>query len=678
MDNGGLISLLESLLSPATDATQANPSPAAAHTLLRSAPSPLSPRPQEQRDAVGLVDAPSLSMTGLMTAVLPVGIAVVDGATLQIQRANGMLADILGRKIAAEQLAGQRLDALLPKIGEIDTAPLMAEVARSGAPFTAVVEDTITRPGKPLYRRCTVSPLQRSQEQPETLLLTLLDVTEQVVLRQRMELSAEQLAEYEHQATVRLAVAAAIACGTDLSETLSTVAARVAQHLGDGCAIFLPDEAGSLWPWALVHRHAPHGEHLRTAFLQQPPQWGQGGLGSILASGTGVLRTFERPDEAEQFLGISGTLAQMLGVRSVACTPLRDAMDSFGLLLVFSAHRAAGGSDRILAQGDLEALGEIAAEVALVAENARLQLTLQASRARLDAVLNLVSDGVALYDGRGQLQYANEAGKRFLSPPDARSREVAVRQMTPMRALLAPDGHPLADAELPISRALRGEQVGAQEPEPLIIEWKGGLRRNVLVRAAPVRDAHGAVDGVVLLLRPDESASPQAPGPRLPVATRHLTDPLAVASDLGELCTRVARVQSGRQQRRVEVRLPRTPIPLPESVENAENLLLTLIEAAAETFPPDQVLIMQLWLDPVREPLTGDNDSDGSGSWKPVPTAVVRISCPQSRIAPPRGSAALTRAQLLAKSLGGAAFRHEDPTMGVSLAIRLPVTLPPQ
>jgi PAS domain-containing protein len=613
-----------------------------------------------------------------MTAVLPVGIAIIDVATLRMQRANGMLANMLGHKVTAEQLAGQRVDSLLPTIAEIATTPLLGQVASSGTPFSAVMEDTITRPGKTLYRRCTISPLQRGANQTETLLLTLLDVTEQVTLHQRMEQSTEQLKEFERQSTVRQAVAAAIARGADLSETLSTIAARIAQYLGDCCAIFLPDEAGSLWPWALVHRNPINGEQLRTSFLQQPPQWGQGGLGGILSSGTGVLRTFEQPAEASQFLGISSALAQTLGIRSVACTPLRDAMDSFGLLLVFSSHLAAGGSDRVILQSDLEMLGEIADEIALVAENARVQLTLHASRTRLDAVLSLVTDGIALYDASGQLQYANETGKRLLSPPEAQSREVAVRQMPPMRALLAPDGRPLSETDLPISRALRGEQVGTEQPEPLTIEWEGGRRRNVLMRAAPVRDTHGAVDGVVLLLRADESQPAEPPGPRQVPQTRALTDPLASASDLGELCARIARFQSGRQRRRIEVRLPRTAIPLPESVENVENLLVTLTEAAVESFPPEQPLVMQLWLEPV--PNAGDDDTGSSvfGSWKAVPTAVVRISCPQYRGALPRSSEALTRAQLLANSLDGVAFRHDDPTMGISFAVRLPVALPPQ
>lgn len=684
MDNGDLIGLLESLLSPATDASpNGTPSPAA-HAVLRpaSSPAPFAAPSREQRDAFSIVDSPgpsspSLSMTGLMTAVLPVGIAIIEVGTLRIQRANGMLASMLGRKVGSEQLAGQRIDTLLPTISEIAVAPLVAQVASSGTPFSSVTEDTTTRPGKTLYRRCTLSPLQRGADRAETLLLTLLDVTDQITSQQRMEQVSERLSEFERQATVRQAVAAAIARGTDLSETLSTIASRIAQHLGDCCAIFLPDEVGSLWPWALVHRNPMHGEQLRTSFLQQPPQWGQGGLGGILSSGVGVLRTFEQPAEAAQFLGISASLAQTLGIRSVACTPLRDAMDSFGLLLVFSSRLAAGGSDRIITQGDLELLGEIADEIALVAENARIQLTLHASRTRLDTVLNLVSDGIALYDARGQLQYANEAGKRLLSPPDSQSREVAVRQMPPMRALLAPNGRPLSENDLPISRALRGEQVGTEQAEPLTIEWEGGRRRNVLMRAAPVRDAHGAVDGVVLLLRPDES-QPAAPlGPRQVPQTRALTDPLAAASDLGELCARVARFQSGRQHRRIEVRLPRAPIPLPESIENVENLLATLTEAAIESFPPDQPLVMQLWLEPV--PNAGEDDKGSSvfGSWKAVPTAVIRISCPQFRGALPRGSELLTKAQILANSLDGVAFRHDDPTMGASFAVRMPVALSP-
>ncbi|HEV8193543.1 MAG TPA: hypothetical protein VGP82_18940, partial [Ktedonobacterales bacterium] len=85
-----------------------------------------------------------------------------------------------------------------------------------------------------------------------------------------------------------------------------------------------------------------------------------------------------------------------------------------------------------------------------------------------------------------------------------------------------------------------------------------------------------------------------------------------------------------------------------------------------------------LFLEPV--PNVGEDDKGSSvfGSWKAVPTAVVRISCPQYRGALPRSSEALTRAQLLANSLDAVAFRHDDPTMGVSFTVRLPVARLPQ
>src|SRR5690242_1519480 len=112
MDNGDLIGLLESLLSPATDTNQSGPSPQMGQPMLRPAAAPFSSPMDEQSDLLTIVDSPSLSMTGLMTAVLPVGIAIIDAASLRVQRANGMLASMLGRKVGAEQLAGQRVDSL--------------------------------------------------------------------------------------------------------------------------------------------------------------------------------------------------------------------------------------------------------------------------------------------------------------------------------------------------------------------------------------------------------------------------------------------------------------------------------------------------------------------------------------------------------------------------------------
>lgn len=128
-----------------------------------------------------------------------------------------------------------------------------------------------------------------------------------------------------------------------------------------------------------------------------------------------------------------------------------------------------------------------------VTERTRVEEALRASEARLAAVLEALPVGVGLHDTDGYLVLANaEMLQRYLPTRRMPSRDAERRAR--WRAW-EHDGRAVAPSDLPGARALRGERVlpGLE----MLYRQDDGREVWTRVAAVPVRDATGAVTGVV-------------------------------------------------------------------------------------------------------------------------------------------------------------------------------------
>ncbi|HEY8048472.1 MAG TPA: response regulator, partial [Ramlibacter sp.] len=120
----------------------------------------------------------------------------------------------------------------------------------------------------------------------------------------------------------------------------------------------------------------------------------------------------------------------------------------------------------------------------------------------LSAVLEAVEDAIVACDPQGQLTLLNRVAREFLGvapeglPHDALRRAVFRNK----------DGTPLADEDLPLNRALRGERVHHLE---LLLQAEGGEPRPVVASGRALRDGSGQMLGAVVSLH-DVSASLEA------------------------------------------------------------------------------------------------------------------------------------------------------------------------
>jgi PAS domain S-box-containing protein len=129
-----------------------------------------------------------------------------------------------------------------------------------------------------------------------------------------------------------------------------------------------------------------------------------------------------------------------------------------------------------------------------ITEQKRVEAQLRRSESYLATILRQLPVGVSVFDVDGRLMMSNPAAERFrLGVMPSRSPHGRGR----WRGFRA-DGAPLLAAEYPGARALRGETTfpGAE----FLYSLDDGARIWARVSAAPLRDADGAIRGVVAII----------------------------------------------------------------------------------------------------------------------------------------------------------------------------------
>ncbi|HEY7782881.1 MAG TPA: PAS domain-containing protein [Ktedonobacterales bacterium] len=510
-DHSELIGVLESLLGPAVAAPGASAGRQVGH--LTGAPvGPREPNAPAPISIAEVTNPPTRhGVTEILSAESPVGIAVLDAAQFIVLRANEALLTLLGEAALRDNIVGRRLREVAPGLAHSEVEAAFARVARTGHPFSAIIEQE--HPEGPSYLRCSLSPIRHADGTFTDLLLTLLDATEQMEARHRAERESQRAEEHALRTGVRSFAVRALARVSDLNDALTQVTERTAEMLGDCCAVLLLGEDDVLELAALHDRDAAHGADLRRAYAAHQLRRGEGIAGQVVLGGNGILASQWGLDDAALVAPALRAAADAAQIASLACAPLREAARTFGVIVLFSRRAPAGGSGRTLTGADLATVQELADEMALAVQNVRLREALRTAQAEKGTLLELSGEGVAIYDAQGRLRHLNDAGRHLLSHPGGQEVDESEAARSPSRRLLSwPDEAELAQDDLPWARALRGERVGGVDGVPVLAVWDDGARRLLRVRALPVGDPAGEVSGVVATLIEAQSASAAGAG----------------------------------------------------------------------------------------------------------------------------------------------------------------------
>jgi len=126
-----------------------------------------------------------------------------------------------------------------------------------------------------------------------------------------------------------------------------------------------------------------------------------------------------------------------------------------------------------------------------VTESARLEHEVAAQAARLQAIVDLVDEGIAVLGADNRLVFINDAGRRMLGFAEGMSLD----ERAGRAPLLDAEGRPLTPEAYPSARGLRGERVN---DVPVIVEHAGGPRRHLRISAHPLRRPDGSVEATLV------------------------------------------------------------------------------------------------------------------------------------------------------------------------------------
>ncbi len=220
---------------------------------------------------------------------------------------------------------------------------------------------------------------------------------------------------------------------------------------------------------------------------------GRGPTGIAIRTGQNSLarNILDNPDYAPW-----QAAARERGYASSAAIPLRasDPVRVFGALNIYAAEPDAFDADEV------RLLSELADDLAFGlgalrrwAERNQAVAALRESEERLARVVETVPDAITIVDAAGQIMFANAAAERILGL--TRSHLTGRQYDDPAWRITAMDGGPFPPEALPFAQVMRsGQAVYGVEHA---IEHPDGRRVVLSINAAPLREASGALSGMV-------------------------------------------------------------------------------------------------------------------------------------------------------------------------------------
>ena len=199
------------------------------------------------------------------------------------------------------------------------------------------------------------------------------------------------------------------------------------------------------------------------------------GLGVLEVSKIHTLVLTDRPEVAAVGVRASEFLSEVLAPFEMALRGFRE------------AHAALKESARSLEQRVADRTAELATTEARLREQRNV----------LRAVIDAMSDGVAVIDTRDQVVLFNPRGAELLGTGP---QTMGMAEWGQARGILLSDEDtPMPASRLPFARALAGEDVLGEELFLARADHAGGL--HLSVSASPLRDEAGDVSGAVIVFR---------------------------------------------------------------------------------------------------------------------------------------------------------------------------------
>jgi len=125
----------------------------------------------------------------------PAGIAIYDSQTCRVKWANPTYRERLDEPYRSMEIVGRRLQEIFPGAEEAGVVDAFRRVAATGVPHFEPEQELVGLLKGTTYWRWSLLPLATADQGPPDLMILVVDVTDQVTARHKIEELANQLAE---------------------------------------------------------------------------------------------------------------------------------------------------------------------------------------------------------------------------------------------------------------------------------------------------------------------------------------------------------------------------------------------------------------------------------------------------------------------------------------------------
>jgi PAS domain S-box-containing protein len=175
--------------------------------------------------------------------------------------------------------------------------------------------------------------------------------------------------------------------------------------------------------------------------------------------------------------------------RAVLAAPLKVRGRIIGTIELYARHKRSWGEAQVIL------VESLAAQTAISLAAAELVDAIQQERRRFESAFRTVPFGMMVAEDTEATQvHINPAGAAMLGVPVGENLSPGTPAGARVRRYIFKNERPVRHEDLPLSRALRGEEVQGEE---LGLSFPTGKRLSLLASAAPLYDSGGRVAGAV-------------------------------------------------------------------------------------------------------------------------------------------------------------------------------------
>lgn len=484
------------------------------------------------------INAKTRSYANIMLEHMPVGVALFDAPAFHLLACNPLFETFLDPGWQNDRAIGHPLSDFIPGwVSEAQAASavrVFRKVVETGTAYRVDWYMAPSRGSGTAYWNWYLEPVADQDGQISYLLLTVNDVTAQVLARQPAEQAhasltqAHRAIEEEHK---RLAVIETVARSVRDSMDIQAIGKAAIDTLAQdfntwNVSIHVDDPMQQAL--RLLHAHLLTEDAQALAILQLVPY-----NSSLLLA---QARQHRDPLIIEDLqTGVtSGIVASdhpLLApdTRAYICVPLWFHDHFEGTL-------AASFNVTIQPDGpEVKTFVGCSTHIAAALAHARLHAAIENQRTRLRAVLDQLPEGVIIVEStHGRISYANAAAADIFGVPLAHLVDVPFNEYAQMHALTYIYGKQILPWNFTVIRALCGEKVTGQET---VVARPDGNQVITLSSSAPLCTESGIITGAVLVFRDitEQKSLEQQKNEFISLASHELRTPITAIQGFAEI-----------------------------------------------------------------------------------------------------------------------------------------------